>query len=330
MTKSALITGIFGQDGSYLAELLHSKGCYEIHGIARRPLSPSAKAMAEFLTKSGCSAVLHDCDLKSSESISDLVKQLKPDECYHLAATHHSSSATEEQRRDVARILYENNVLMGNNLLHAIALFSPKTHLVLAGSCLMYDDSVITPQTENLPYCSCSVYGQSKIAVADLAKVYRHDYGIHVSNAILYNHESPRRSASFVTRRIARHVALIRQKKINSFPLGNLDSVRDWGYAKDYVAGMWLMAQQRDPDDYLFATGNAHAVEDFVRCAFEVADIPNWRQYVDVDERMVLRNSTRLVGNSEKAYRKLSWGHTVSFEALVQLMVEAAFCEMKN
>lgn len=323
MKKTSLITGLFGQDGSYLAELLSRKG-YEVHGVARTPLGEASERIARHLTASGISPVLHACDLNDPAAVGDLIGSLKPDECYHLAATHFSSEATAEERSRIAARLYRNNVLSGSNLIHAVQGRSPSTRLVLAGSCLMYDATDRTPQDEGLPYRSNSAYGLSKIAVAELAKAYRERDGLHLSNAALYNHESPRRPDSFVTRKIAEAVAGIKKGEIDSFVLGNVNARKDWGFAGDYVEGLWRMAQQPAGDDFILATGVTHSVEEFLVHAFRAVGVSDWTPYVKVNDKLATSLPIELRGDASKAARKLSWKPAVGFPELVERMVKAS------
>lgn len=322
MPKKALITGVYGQDGSYLAEILAGKG-YEVHGVEKEPLSENAAKIKAHLVAKRVFVNLHKCDLNKSEDVNSLLKEMKPDECYHLAATHYSSSTNENERDRVSSILYKNNVISALNIIHAIKTFSKTTRLVLAGSCLMFDDVPQSPQNELMPFATTSIYGLSKIAASNLASLYRKAYNLHLSTAILYNHESPRRLDSFVTKKIAQNVVKIQKGEIKTFTLANLDSCKDWGYARDYAFGMWLMAQQKNPDDYILSTGKGHTVEEFVDQAFKTAGICDWKKHVKLDEGISVRTGAKLIGCSDKACKKLSWGHSMSFSKLVKLMVEA-------
>lgn len=323
MTKRALITGIFGQDGSYLAEILQEKG-YEVHGVARMPLSRNAERIQRFLKSKGISPAIHECRLDRFSEVANLLERLKPDECYHLAATQYSSSTSSSTRDTVARQLYQNNVLTGSNLIYSMKEHSPQTRLVLAGSCLMFDATRETHQDEKTPYASKSDYGLSKIAVASLAKAFRESLGLPISTAILYNHESPRRDGSFVTQKIAHTVVLIKERRQEKLTLANLDSQKDWGYAKDYAYGMWLMSQQETPDDYILATGTGHTVQEFVKEAFHAVGILEWEKYVDLDQSIASVCEAILIGNPEKACRQLGWRHSKTFPELVKWMVTSA------
>lgn len=322
MTRKALITGVFGQTGSYLAEILYARH-YEVHGLARFPLSSHATQIANHLNAKGITIQLHEGNLTEIKDVEGLLEKIQPAEIYHLAATHFSSEATPQERVRISGEMYRNNILSGSNLIFAIRDLDPSIRLVLAGSCLMYDALAGGVQDEKQPFHSNSVYGLCKIAVAELARQYRNQQGLHVSNAILYNHESPRRPATFVTQKIAQKVAQIKKGMIDSFVLGNLNTCKDWGYAKDYALGLWLMTQQKSGDDYILATGETHSVKEFLTLAFEAAEIDNWEKHVTCDEKLTM-SAEGLKGNSEKAFEKLGWKPGPSFRELVRLMVNAA------
>ncbi len=319
--KRALITGVFGQDGSYLTELLFQMG-YEVHGIAREPLSRNSARIQQYLAKKGIEPIIHVCDLNSYPSVRYLMKVLEPSECYHLAAAHYSSQLPEGNAVEVNRDLYQNNVVSALNTLYAIHEVSPDTKMVLAGSCLMYDATDQSPQNETIPYASNSIYGLSKIAGDGLLKFFRESFHLHLSTAVLYNHESPRRPEHFVSKKIVTHMVGIASGRIGIFEIDNLNSVRDWGYAKDYVYGMWLMCQRDRPKDYILATGEGHSVGDFLARTAEVLEIKDWRDHVRATER--IRKSVRvpLVGDPTLARTDLNWERSIDFEELVELMVD--------
>ena len=319
--KRALITGIFGQDGSYLTELLSAKN-YEIHGIARAQLSAQSLKLMNHLRQKGVMPVMHECDLSSFASIRDLVDAIRPDECYHLAAVHHSSqSLTIPLEYD--RLLLEQNILSVLNLLHALQEVSPKTKFVLAGTCVMFEDCGISPQNETTPFRSTSAYGASKIVGQQLTELFRTRHKLHASTAILYNHESPRREAHFVTQKIVKGLARVRRGEAPTVQLGNLDDVKDWGFAGDYVRGMWLMAQANSPADYILATGNGHTVADFVMQAADLLGLNNWREVVTVQRGLTRPvTKTQLVGTPQRAQTMLGWEPSLDFRGLVNLMVQ--------
>lgn len=323
MKKKAIITGIYGQDGSYLAELLSSKN-YEIHGIGKYPPSENSARIYEHLKALRINHEVQKCDLNNYADVLNLVRMIKPDEIYHLAATHYSSDSSLEQRNALSRKLYEDNVISTLNIVHSIYEASRSTKLVLASTCMIFDNSKILKQDEMTIFTTKSIYGLSRIVALDLVRFYRNQYGLHVSVAILYNHESPRRTELYVTQKIAKNVVRIRRGEISHFSLGDLSSKKDWGYAKDYIYGIWLMAQQDRPDDYIIATGEGHTVGEFVEFAFSSVGIDNWRRYVKLDGSIVSRTDSLLIGNPEKIRRRLNWACSTDFKGLVEIMVRAA------
>ena len=323
----ALITGIFGQDGSYLAELLQEKG-YEVHGIEREPLGPQACLLRDCLKQKGVCPLLHSCDLRSYESVRHLIRELRVDECYHLAAVHYPSETTAAERTKTDKQLCEDNIVSTLNVLYAICESSPDTRFVLAGSCLMYEGTEETPQDEGTGFSSRSAYGLSKVVGSQIVSLLRDTSGLHCSTAILYNHESPRRTEHFVTKKIVRNLVKVRNGEISHFALGNLKAIRDWGYAKDYVRGMWLMSQQADARDYVLATGTGHTVEDFVSCAAQILGMADWRDHVREDESLLCpKQGATLIGNPKMATRALGWRASVDFLGLVRIMVS---CEVNG
>jgi GDPmannose 4,6-dehydratase len=321
MKKRALITGVFGQDGSYLTELLLVKD-YEVHGIAKLPLTPNANRIFNYLAAKNIKIILHECNLNSFDEVESLFKSVKPCECYHLSATHYSSEISAAERYNVDRSVYQNNVLSTLNILYAIRNVSPGTRFILAGSCLMYDGLTQSPQNELMPFKAKSIYGLSKIAAGNIVSYMREAYDLHLSVAILYNHESPRRSEDFVTRKIVSNLLKYKNKEITHFNLGDLKTVRDWGYAKDYVFGMWLMCQQAKPKNYILATGLGHTVEDFVSYTAELLQV-DWRACVRVAKGIVDPfPATTLVGDPASVKSELNWSHSVSFHELIDIIVE--------
>jgi GDPmannose 4,6-dehydratase len=324
--KRALITGIFGQDGSYLAELLAAEN-YEVHGIARPQLSPHSAKLQQHLNAKGVSPILHECDLTSFNQVRELISAIRPDECYHLAAVHHSAQ-TIVIPVAYDRLLLEQNVMSVLNLLHALQETSPQTRFVMAGSCVMFEDCEISPQSESTPFRSSSAYGTSKIIGQQLIGFFRQRHRLHASNAILYNHESPRREAHFVSRKIVNGVVAVRRGEAQALQLGNLDDIKDWGFAGDYVRGMWLMAQANSPGDYVLASGTGRTIAEFVEQVAESLALKNWRDLIEVQPGLTRQmTKTRLVGNPEQARTVLGWQRAVTFDALVAMMVE---CELSG
>ena len=313
MAQKALITGITGQDGSYLAELLLEKG-YEVHGLVRRSSSFNTWRIDHVRDR----LALHYGDLVDQNSLARTLEAIEPQEIYNLAAQSHVKVSFEmpEYTTDVTGL----GVL---RLLDAVRDLGLPTRVYQAGSSEMYGLVQETPQTERTPFHPRSPYGISKVFGHWMAVNYREGYGLHVSNGILFNHESARRGENFVTRKITMAVAAIKQGKSKELRLGNLDAKRDWGYAKDYVEAMWLMLQQPQPDDYVVATGETHSVREFLEEAFACVGLA-WKDFVKVDPKYFRPAEVDvLLGDSTKARRVLGWKPKVSFKELVRLMVEA-------
>ncbi len=317
--KKALITGPFGQDGSYFCELLAKKN-YEIHGIVRENLSEHSKKIRDFINTRGISVQCHNVGLYDSNSLRSIIKELKPDEIYHLAATHFSSQALDRASDNES---YTRNVLATFNLLSTINDFSRESKVVVAGSCLMFEGSETSPQNEATEFRPISLYALGKIAENDIVKFFRHK-GMHVSMAILYNHESPRRPNSFVTKKIARNMVMLSQGEIDHFELGDITAQKDWGYAKDYVCGMWLMAQQTSPADFILATGQSRTIKDILDHTSSYLDLGDWESRVVVNEDLIGRKfDSQLIGDPTLAKEKLNWDHTVSFDELIDIILES-------
>jgi GDPmannose 4,6-dehydratase len=311
--KKALITGITGQDGSYLAELLLEKG-YDVHGLIRRSSSFNTWRIDGVRDR----LKLHYGDLVDQNSLMRTLEAIEPDEVYNLAAQSHVKVSFEmpEYTTDVTAM----GVL---RVLDAVRELSPGTRVYQAGSSEMFGLIQENPQTERTPFHPRSPYGVSKVFGHWTAVNYREGYGMHVSNGILFNHESPRRGENFVTRKITMGLAAIRKGKAKELRLGNLDAQRDWGFAKDYVEAMWLMLQQEKPDDYVIATGETHSVREFLDEAFSYAGL-DWKGFVKVDPKYFRPAEVDiLLGDPGKAKRVLGWQPKVTFKALVRLMVDA-------
>jgi GDPmannose 4,6-dehydratase len=320
MAKKALITGITGQDGSYLAELLLEKG-YEVHGIVRRSSSFNRVRLDGIWTDPQLSHTrlfLHYGDLCDSSSLSRLVLDVKPEEIYNLGAQSHVrvSFDVPEYTMDV--------VATGTiRLLQAIRDSGLKPRFYQASSSEMYGKVHEVPQSEKTPFYPRSPYAVGKVSAFWATVNYRESYGFHASNGILFNHESPRRGESFVTRKITRAVAHIKAGLEDKLYMGNLDAKRDWGYAKEYVEAMWLMLQQEQPDDYVIATGETHSVKEFLEAAFGHAGL-DWQKYVVHDPRYLRPAEVDLlVGDPTKAKKVLGWTPKTRFTDLVKLMVDA-------
>jgi GDPmannose 4,6-dehydratase len=315
VSKKALITGITGQDGSYLAEYLIGLG-YEVHGIVRRVAleDPGRRVgrIAELLNK----VTLHPASLESYPSIFHVVSQYDFDECYHLAA----QSFVAESFTDGFSTM-NTNINGTHYMLAALRELRPRCRFYFAGSSEMFGKVRETPQRENTPFHPRSPYGISKVAGFDLTRNYREAYGMYCVGGILFNHESPRRGFEFVTRKITSTVAQIKLGRASELRLGNLEARRDWGHAADYVRAMHLMLQQPEPDDYVIATGETHSVEEFCELAFGEAGL-NYKEYVRTDERYYRPAEVDLlIGDSTRARKILGWQPKYSFQELVTEMV---------
>jgi GDPmannose 4,6-dehydratase len=325
MLKKALITGITGQDGSYLAELLLDKG-YEVHGIVRRASTFNRGRLDGIYSDpqlTGTRLFLHYGDLGDG-SLVRLLARLQPEEIYNLGAQSHVrvSFDNPEYTTDV-------NATGAVRLLEAIRESSVKSRFYQASSSEMYGLAHEVPQTENTPFHPRSPYAASKVYAYWITVNYREAYGLHATNGILFNHESPRRGEGFVTRKITRAVAHIVAGLQKKLYLGNLDAKRDWGYAKEYVEAMWLMLQQEKPDDYVIATGETHSVREFLEEAFGYVGL-DWSKYVVQDPRYLRPTEVdSLVGDYAKARCKLGWQPKTTFKALVKLMVDADIALLK-
>ena len=319
MSKVALITGITGQDGSYLTELLLSKK-YEVHGIIRRSSSFNTARLNDVYQDphvDNRNLILHYGDLQDSSSLINLIRDIKPNEVYNLGAQSHVKVSFEipESTSDITG-------LGTIRLLEAIRASGIETKFYQASSSELYG-STPPPQNELTPFHPRSPYGVAKIFSYWATVNYRESYGLHASNGILFNHESPRRGETFVTRKITKAVARIAAGIDKELYLGNLDAVRDWGYAKEYVDAMWLMLQQTQGDDYVIATGEAATVRDFANVAFTRANL-DYEKYIKIDKRYLRPAEVdALIGDASKAKKKLNWEPKTKWKALAELMVDA-------
>ena len=319
MPKRALITGITGQDGSYLAELLLSKG-YEVHGIIRRASTFNTGRLDHIYSDphNKPALKLHYGDLSDASALSRLMASIQPEEVYNLAAQSHVRVSFDSPE-------YTSDITATGavRLLEAIRESGIKPRFYQASSSEMYGKAQEVPQTEKTPFYPRSPYGCAKVFAHWITVNYREAYGLHANNGILFNHESPRRGETFVTRKITRAVAHILAGLQDKLYLGNLDAKRDWGYAKEYVEAMWLMLQQDQPDDYVIATGETHSVREFLELAFGHVGL-QWKKYVEIDPRYHRPAEVDLLlGDYSKAKKKLGWAPKTRFEDLVKLMVDA-------
>ena len=315
--KKALITGIAGQDGSYLAELLLSKG-YQVHGVVRREALEDPQHRLINLRQIIDQVSLHAGAIDNHLSIYKIISQVKPDECYHLASSSFVSYNFEDESSLVA-----NNFTATHALLAGIKELVPDCRVYYAGSSEMFGDARVSPQSEATPFNPRSVYGISKLAAFHLARNYRDHHRLFVAAGILYNHESPRRGYQFVTRKVSSTVAKIHLGLADRLELGNIDALRDWGYAPDYVVAMHSMLQQPKPEDFVIATGALHSVRDFLNCAFDVVGL-DFNAYTHINpSHFRPGEAVPLCGDASKARKELGWKPTRTFEEIVKEMVVA-------
>lgn len=324
-SKTAFITGITGQDGSYLAELLLEKG-YKVHGLVRRSSTITRERIDHlvFNEKYKTKLFLHYGDLADSNSLVKLLEAVQPEEIYHLGAQSHVQVSFEipEYTADVSG-------LSTVRILEAMRILRLDSKFYQASSSELFGNAVEVPQSEKTPFNPASPYACAKAYAYFTTVNYREAYGNFAANGILFNHESPRRGESFLSRKVtiaAAQISLDRRKKLY---LGNLDAKRDWGYAKEYVEAMWLILQQSQPQDYVIATGESYSVRDFLDEAFGYLDL-DWQEYVEIDSRLFRAKEVEiLIGDASKAKRELGWEPKVKFKKLVRLMVDAdiALCE---
>jgi GDPmannose 4,6-dehydratase len=317
MVKRALITGITGQDGSYLAEFLLGKG-YEVHGVVRRVALEDPEHRLSRLVGVLDAVHLHAASLESYASIHQAIEAVRPEECYHLAAQSFVSYSFDDEFSTL-----NANINGTHYLLAAIKNLARDCRFYFAGSSEMFGHAEEVPQTEKTRFHPRSSYGISKVAGFELTRNYREAYDMHCSSGILFNHESPRRGYEFVTRKISCGVARIRAGKAAGLRLGNLEAKRDWGHAREYVTAMWQMLQQPEPDDYVVATGQTHSVREFAELAFSFAGL-NYRDYLTEDPTLYRPAEVNLLlGDASKAKAKLGWEYRIHFEDLVREMVQA-------
>ena len=325
MSKVALITGITGQDGSYLSELLLSKG-YKVHGIVRRVAFEDESHRLSRIKNILNDVTLHAGSLESYASLFNIILKIKPDEIYHLAAQSYVGYSFEDEFSTL-----NININGTHYLLSAAKEFADnKVKFYFAGTSEMFGKVKETPQNENTPFNPRSSYGISKVTAYHLIKNYREAYNLHASSGILFNHESPRRGFEFVTRKISFGVARIKKGLQKKLKLGNMKAKRDWGHAKDYVEAMWLMLQQKKPDDFVIGTGKEHSVEDFAKKAFAHVGL-NYKDYV-ISDKILFRPAEvdTLLADSSKAKKILKWKPKISFDDLVANMVDHDMEQINN
>jgi len=317
MSKVALITGITGQDGSYLAELLLSKG-YKVHGIVRRVALEDEMHRLWRIREILNDISLHSASLESYASLFKILQKIKPDEIYHLAAQSYVGYSFEDEFST-----FNTNINGTHYILSAVKEFANNVKFYFASSSEMFGKVKFSPQDENTAFHPRSAYGISKVTGYHLTRNYREAYKLHASNGILFNHESPRRGFEFVTRKISYAAARIKKGLQKKLKLGNTNSKRDWGHAQDYVKAMWLMLQQDNPGDYVVGTGINHSVEEFVKKAFDHVNL-NYKDYVIVDKNLIRPTEVdALLANYSKAKKVLKWEPKISFDNLISEMVES-------
>lgn len=322
--KKALITGITGQDGSYLAEFLLSKN-YEVHGIVRRVAIEDPEHRLWRIRHIQDKLILHAGSLESFASLFNIVEKVKPDECYHLSAQSFVSYSFEDEFSTI-----NTNINGTHFILAAIKERAPQCRFYFAGSSEMFGNPNETPQNENTHFHPRSSYGISKVAGYYLTQNYREAYGLYALSGILFNHESPRRGFEFVTRKVTNGVAKIKLGLAHELKLGNLNAKRDWGFAGDYVKAMWLMLQQDKPEDYVIATGETHSIKELVELAFEYVGL-DWKRYVVVDPTLFRPSEVHeLRGDFTKAKRILGWEPTITFRELIYMMIESDLKELTS
>ncbi len=312
--KRALITGITGQDGSFLAELLLDQG-YEVHGMVRRASTEKSDRIEHLRDR----ITLHQGDLLDHRSLTDALRASKPDEIYNLAAMSFVAVSWIQPT-----LTAEFTGVGVTRVLEAMREVCPEARFYQASSSEMFGKVLEVPQTESTPFYPRSPYGVAKAYGHFITVNYRESYDLHATSGILFNHESPRRGLEFVTRKITWHAAAIKHGQATELALGNLDAERDWGYAKDYVEAMWLMLQQDKADDYVIATGETHTVRECVEIAFDEAGVPDWEQHVKIDPQFLRPAEVdQLIGSPAKAKADLGWEPKTTFEQLIRLMTRA-------
>ena len=324
MAQKALITGISGQDGSYLAELLLSKN-YEVHGtVLRTELDDPRRSLWRIYSILD-RVTLHPVSIESFPSIFRLIERVQPDECYHLAALSFVSYSLDDEFA-----IFNTNLNGTHYMISTLKELAPRCRFLFAASAEVFGLAQSTPQNEQTPFHPRSPYGITKVAGYHLTRYYRENHKLYACSAILYNHESPRRGYEFVTRKITHGAAQIKLGLIKTLPMGNLDAIRDWGFAGDYVEAEWRMLQQEQPNDYVIASGQGHSVRELCELAFSQLGL-DYHDYVVFDQRFYKPTETiPLVGDATRARQELGWSPRVSFEEMVKMMVEVDMAELQG
>lgn len=323
MKKTALITGMTGQDGPYLAQCLIKKG-YKVYGLIRRYSNPNLDNIKWLQIENDIELITGD--ITDDGNISYIIKQIKPNEVYNLAAQSFVGVSW-----DLSKLTTEVNAIGPLNILNAIKQHSYNTRFYQASTSEMFGNSILATQNEETPFHPRSPYGVSKLYSHWITRNFRESFGLYACSGILFNHESPIRGIDFVTRKISDGVARIKLGLETQISLGNLDSKRDWGFAGDYVEAMWLMLQQNEAKDYVIATGEQHSIREFLDIAFNYVNIPNWEQYIKIDPRFKRPAELyTLCGDASRAKQELNWECKTSFNDLVGSMVEADLIRLQH
>jgi GDPmannose 4,6-dehydratase len=319
--KKALITGIFGQDGSYLCEILTFLK-YEVFGIVKNIQSENSLKIKQYLTKKKIFPTLYSLDLRDYDSLKSLLLTINPNEIYHLAASHLSSEEMNTNHILEEKNIFDDNLKATSNILAICHEFLKATKIITAGSCLMFDSSDTKVQDESTPFKSNSLYGLAKIAENSLVSYYRNK-DLFCSTAILYNHESSRRKDFFVVKKIVKNMVAIKKGFSKKVTLGSLNYKKDWGYAKDYAYGIYLMSKADEAQDFILSSFQLHSIKDFIKICANILEISDWNDHIVVDSSIVGRKvSTTLLGNNSKAKNELNWRLTLTLKELAELMIK--------
>lgn len=304
--KKAVITGVFGQDGSFLCELLQEKG-YEVYGIVKEKLSSNSQRIKDELMKKGKMPIIYEVNLQEYKQVEEIIKRLQPQEVYHLSASHVSSDGKRNGKTIDDSLMFKQNVTATVNLLSACSKVSKEIKILTAGSCLMFNATNTNRQNENTPFESSCLYGIGKITENRLVKYYR-EKGSFACTAILYNHESYRRSEDFVTKKIVKNMCMLKKDYTHKFSLGDIDIRKDWGYAKDYVKGMYLMLQGDKPQDYILSSGELHSIKEFIEICADILQIENWNKSIEICKNNAYhKGKEQLYGDANKIENDLGW-----------------------
>lgn len=319
--KRALITGIYGQDGSYLAELLKENG-YEIHGTVQENFSSNSIKIKEYLNTNNVVNFEHIVDLNDYSSLKNILIKINPDEIYHMAAIHVSSESGKNSINNEAQ-LFNKNVNATLNILSICSEYLKNVKIVTAGSCLIFDNSKTLIQDETTVHASSSMYGLAKITELNLVQYFR-SKGLHASTAILYNHESSRRKDTFVTKKIIKNLVAIKQNQLESFTLGSIGISKDWGYAKDYAYAMYLMCKQDFAKDYIISSGKLNSINNFIELTAKYLEIKDWKKHIMINDTIITRKiDTTLFGDCTLAKKELGWnGSSTSLDEIIEIMIK--------